>query len=60
MINPCKGCADRHEGCHGNCEDYQEWLVMKREANAKQRLESKVRIAEDDRWRRIKRYRYGK
>lgn len=60
MINPCKGCVDRHEGCHGRCEEYQEWLVMKREANNKQRLESKVRSAEEDRWQRIKRNRYGK
>ena len=60
MICPCKGCEERHEGCHGRCEEYQEWLVMKKDANNKQRLESKVRSDEEDRWQRIKRNRYGK
>lgn len=23
--NPCKGCSDRHAGCHGTCTEYKEW-----------------------------------
>ena len=26
---PCKGCSERHEGCHGHCDKYKafrEWL----------------------------------
>ena len=22
---PCKDCAERHLGCHGECEKYQKW-----------------------------------
>ena len=22
---PCKGCQDRHEACHGQCDRYQVW-----------------------------------
>lgn len=22
---PCRGCADRHVGCHQNCSDYKDW-----------------------------------
>lgn len=25
MIAPCKDCPDRHIGCHGKCEKYQEY-----------------------------------
>lgn len=37
-----------------------EFVKMKREVNNKQRLESKVKSAKEDRWQRIKRNRYGK
>lgn len=23
--NPCFNCPDRHVGCHGKCERYQNW-----------------------------------
>ena len=23
--NPCKGCTDRHPGCHDHCEKHKEW-----------------------------------
>ena len=39
-IPPCRGCGSRKEGCHANCEGYQEyrkahedWRAMKREEN---------------------------
>ena len=25
MLAPCKGCKDRHEACHNECEKYKEW-----------------------------------
>ena len=24
-ISPCADCKDRHEGCHSECERYEEW-----------------------------------
>ena len=24
-IAPCKGCSERHPGCHDHCEEYKEW-----------------------------------
>lgn len=24
-VSPCKGCTDRHAGCHGKCERYNKW-----------------------------------
>ena len=23
--NPCKGCIERHQACHSDCEKYAEW-----------------------------------
>lgn len=33
--NPCKNCADRHEGCHSDCPDdkYQKWKAKNDEAH---------------------------
>lgn len=33
---PCKGCADRHEGCHSACAHYQDYC-REREAYRKAR-----------------------
>lgn len=39
MICPCKGCDDRHVGCHSKCELYLKWneehLAKKKEINLK-------------------------
>lgn len=24
---PCKGCEKRHEGCHDECDSYQNWRM---------------------------------
>ena len=24
-LPPCKDCADRHIGCHSECDGYKEW-----------------------------------
>ena len=29
---PCKNCADRHAGCHAECERYLTWSKERREA----------------------------
>lgn len=36
---PCKGCADRHSGCHGSCEKY---LAYKEEMAAYNEVKRKV------------------
>lgn len=30
---PCKNCPDRHVGCHGQCEKYQQFRVAQTEDN---------------------------
>ena len=30
---PCKGCADRHTACWGECEKYKEWKKLVDGAN---------------------------
>lgn len=27
-IAPCKGCEQRHVGCHSTCNNYKEWQKM--------------------------------
>lgn len=34
---PCKGCQDRHLGCHGTCEKYQEYKKIHEEEAAADR-----------------------
>ena len=26
--SPCKGCGDRHSGCHDSCQGYQEYRAV--------------------------------
>lgn len=32
MRVPCANCADRHAGCHAECERYLTWSKERREA----------------------------
>ena len=51
MINPCKGCADRHEACHATCERYKTWSAendARRAARLKE-LPQKAYVAERQR-----------
>ena len=45
--SPCKGCHDRHEACHGSCEQYEIWKKEVNRVNEErkkyQRLEKKRR-----------------
>lgn len=25
LASPCKGCEERHSGCHGECEEFVAW-----------------------------------
>jgi hypothetical protein len=34
---PCKGCQQRHLGCHGTCEKYQEFRRIHDEEAAENR-----------------------
>ncbi len=34
MHSPCQGCPERHEGCHGQCEKYQEFRADRDAFNA--------------------------
>jgi len=37
MISPCKGCPDRHELCHADCERYGAWKAYKEAGRRKRR-----------------------
>ena len=39
---PCKGCGQRHEGCHVDCKWYIEWKKEKTEINEKRKLEKSL------------------
>ena len=34
---PCKGCDERHVGCHDRCERYAEWRAKANKANEERR-----------------------
>lgn len=34
MLSPCKGCEERHDLCHSECEKYLEFRRKKDEENA--------------------------
>ena len=36
-IPPCKGCENRHTGCHSECSEYIEWSTSRQKAEAKAR-----------------------
>lgn len=42
---PCKGCQDRHVGCHSTCLKYIDWKQERQVLLDKKRAESKVNEA---------------
>ena len=52
--SPCKGCEDRHAGCHAECETYLEWqagVVKEREArNEQSYINYQIESATYDKW----------
>lgn len=36
---PCKGCEERHPGCHAECESYKAWAEARQELNRRMRAE---------------------
>ena len=38
----CKGCAERHEGCHSGCERYKAFRKELDEKNERKRLENEA------------------
>ena len=44
-MNGCKGCEERHEGCHGECERYKAWKEERdriREDLYRQKMNEKI------------------
>jgi hypothetical protein len=48
MICPCKGCADRAVGCHGQCEPYQEYNAWRESIRKARQLDKIGRYAKID------------
>jgi len=40
---PCRDCPDRHIGCHGKCDKYQEWARLN--TLEREKRQEAVRIA---------------
>ena len=40
--SPCMDCPDRHEGCHGKCEDYKAYKAAKEKARENERKSKDV------------------
>lgn len=46
MTDPgCKGCAERHEGCHSQCERYKAFRKELDDKNERKRLENEARYS---------------
>ena len=45
----CKGCIDRHEGCHSTCEKYRLWKKKQEDEKAviRDKREKEMAIAID-------------
>lgn len=45
----CKGCIDRHVGCHSTCERYKQWKKKQEEEKAviRDKREKEMAIALD-------------
>lgn len=41
----CKGCAERHEGCHCRCERYKKFRNELDEKNERKRLENQEKYS---------------
>lgn len=39
---PCKGCEERHSGCHAECESYIDWKKEHEEENEKIRADGEA------------------
>ena len=46
-LPPCKDCADRHAGCHAECEKYLSWKADHIAACEANRLSAGERAARD-------------
>lgn len=55
MKNPCKGCENRHQFCHCDCEQYKSW----KEEHIKEKKEIDKKIKWENFFidQEIKRYR---
>ena len=55
---PCKGCEDRHVGCHASCGKYAEYRVQFDEAaKDKERQRDAKNFRHDGVTKSVKRYR---
>lgn len=52
---PCKDCADRHSGCHSECEAYQNYTAARKALNEWQRSQSRADSMDATRGERIRR-----
>lgn len=42
-LAPCRGCQDRHVGCHGGCERYREYREERDRRLAERRIRADIR-----------------
>jgi hypothetical protein len=56
MKVPCRGCDDRHTGCHAECEKYLSWSNERREARERDYASRIADIYAVERDKKIKSY----
>lgn len=37
LMPPCKGCPERHPGCHDHCERFKEYKLIREKENEARR-----------------------
>lgn len=55
--SPCKGCADRAEGCHDRCDRYLYWKKELKKAKQYCREQDRITISTHSirkRWRNLR------
>ena len=56
MTAPCRGCLERHLGCHDQCERYQAFVKYRQEVRQKRRDDLHTEYLRVDVTQKIKNY----
>lgn len=58
--SPCLGCGERHDRCHGSCEDYLEYRKQIDEINRQKRNEAETISYVKEQTRKTKKHLHSK
>lgn len=52
-LSPCKGCTNRHLGCHDHCDLFKNFKIADAQAVARRNMDSEIQDYESGRKLRI-------